>query len=253
MSAVFEIIAEMSFEFPPERIKSAIGKLEHLHTRGVSSDNAKSIWGNYADKPLVGRFADAAAASGISPDELCAALLSALTTAENVRKSGSIDILWTGPQSKAVPVRRTEQALCEVLDSAKSDVFIVSFVAYKAEKVYEAVRRAICRGVRVSFLTEASKENGGTLDVDPVKGLRKKFPEATFYQWMSADGSTTAVVHAKCAVADGRIALITSANLTGAAMDNNMELGLLLTGYDVAKRLKDHFVALTIENIIKKV
>ena len=253
MRTLFETIAEMSFEFSPERIRSAIGKLEHLHTRGVSSDNAKAIWGTFSDKPLVAAFGDAVAASGMSPDELCAALSAALATAENVRKQGALDILWTGPQSKAVPVRRTEQALCEVVDSAKKDIFIVSFVAYKAEKVYGAVRRAIDRGVRVSFLTEASKENGGSLEVDPAKGLRKKFPEAAFYQWIPADGKTAAVVHAKCAIADGHIALITSANLTGAAMDNNMELGLLVTGYDVAKRLKDHFAALATENIIKKV
>lgn len=253
MHAVFETIAAIAFEFSPERIKSAIGRLERLYTRGVSSDSARSIWGTFADKPLVVKFADDVVASGMSPDELSAALSAALATADNVRKRGSLDILWTGPQSKAVPVRRTEQALCEVVDSAKSDIFIVSFVAYKAEKVYEAVRRAIDRGVRTSFLTEASKENGGTLDVDPAKGLRKKFPEANFYQWKVDDGSATAVVHAKCAIADGRIALITSANLTGAAMDNNMELGLLISGYDIAKRLKDHFSALAIENVIRKV
>ena len=253
MRALFEILAEMAFAFPPERIRSAIGKLERLYTRGVSSDNARAVWGTFSDKPLVAAFGDAAAASGMSPDELCAALSAALATAENVRSRGSIDILWTGPQSKAVPVRRTEQALCEVVDSAESDVFIVSFVAYKAEKVYDAVRRAIDRGVRVSFLTEAAKENGGTLEVDPAKGLRKKFPEATFYQWMPADGKGAAVVHAKCAVADGRMALVTSANLTGAAMDDNMELGLLVTGHDVARRLRDHFAALATEAIIKKV
>ncbi|MFN8105307.1 MAG: phospholipase D-like domain-containing protein [Acidimicrobiia bacterium] len=37
-------------------------------------------------------------------------------------------------------------------------------------------------------------------------------------------------LHAKCAVADDHTALVTSANLTGAGLEHNMELGLLVRG-----------------------
>ena len=51
-------------------------------------------------------------------------------------------------------------------------------------------------------------------------------------------------MHAKCAIADGRIAFVTSANLTGAAMTENMELGLVVRGGDVPRRIAAHFNAL---------
>jgi phosphatidylserine/phosphatidylglycerophosphate/cardiolipin synthase-like enzyme len=37
-------------------------------------------------------------------------------------------------------------------------------------------------------------------------------------------------MHAKAAVADSRIAFLTSANLTEAALERNMELGVLIRG-----------------------
>jgi phosphatidylserine/phosphatidylglycerophosphate/cardiolipin synthase-like enzyme len=51
-------------------------------------------------------------------------------------------------------------------------------------------------------------------------------------------------MHAKAAIADRSAALVTSANLTGHALDLNMELGLLVRGGSVPARLADHFNAL---------
>jgi phosphatidylserine/phosphatidylglycerophosphate/cardiolipin synthase-like enzyme len=47
-------------------------------------------------------------------------------------------------------------------------------------------------------------------------------------------------MHAKCAVADGSLAFVTSANLTRAALERNIELGLLIRGGDVPKDLHRH-------------
>ena len=46
------------------------------------------------------------------------------------------------------------------------------------------------------------------------------------------------------AVADGAVCFITSANLTGHAMERNMEAGVLLTGGQVPKLLHEHLQAL---------
>ena len=43
-------------------------------------------------------------------------------------------------------------------------------------------------------------------------------------------------MHAKAAIADKRAALATSANLTGHALDLNMELGLIVRGGPVPAR-----------------
>ena len=116
-----------------------------------------------------------------------------------------------------------------------------------------AIRAAIDRGVKVAFLTEASKEHGGTLETDPADMLREKFPEADFYRWENSNTAHPAVVHAKCAIADKRTAFVSSANLTGAAMGDNMELGLLISSRRIVGRMAAHFSALVTEHILKKV
>lgn len=55
-----------------------------------------------------------------------------------------------------------------------------------------------------------------------------------------------ASLHAKFAVADSRCLLTTSANLTGHALELNMELGVLITGGEAPRevvRLVDDLIA----------
>ena len=54
----------------------------------------------------------------------------------------------------------------------------------------------------------------------------------------------------KAAIADEHAALVTSANLTGAALDENMELGLLVRGGAVPRRLSRHFMTLIDEGVL---
>jgi len=243
MRSIYEIIADIAEEFPPERIRSAIAKLHQLPTQVATSDNAKSAWGSSAEKELVMEFADVAASSGLSPDELACAIEGGLGVAMRLRSTRKLDILWTGPETTAVPVRRNEQALCEVIDSARENLFIVSYVSCHADKVYNAIQLAIARGVKVSFLLEASIENH----------LDELFPTASFYRWGDGEDAAKNVMHAKCAIADQSMAMITSANLTGKAMERNMELGVLIKGGNAPRALYKHFMALAIEKIITRI
>lgn len=250
MKNLYSIISRIAEELPSDCIRMAANTI----AKGDDAGCLNAAWGSTLSKrKIVSDFSDAAVMSGLSYGEIASALKAAACTADHIQKENVLDILWTGPKSSSVPVRRMEQSLCELIEAAKKRLLIVSFVAYKADKIYTAIRKAIERGVRVSFLTEASKEHGGSLDVDPSDALKKKFPEAEFYRWENPDPSSPAVVHAKCAIADDRMALVTSANLTGAAMEKNMELGLLLKGWKVAGRLSSHFEALITEDIIRKV
>lgn len=250
MKSIYSIVGKLALRLPSDCIRMAANNIE----KGMGYGDVSLVWGLEASKlSLISEFYKAAAHDGVTSETIVSALRAAADTADCIRAENSVDILWTGPKSSSVPIRRMEQSLCELIESAEKRLVIVSFVAYKADKVYKAIRGAIERGVCVSFLTESSKEYGGSLDVDPSEILRKRFPEADFYRWENPDFSSPAVVHAKCAVADDKMALVTSANLTEAAMDNNMELGLLLKGQSVAARLAMHFEALIVEGIIKKI
>jgi phosphatidylserine/phosphatidylglycerophosphate/cardiolipin synthase-like enzyme len=157
-----------------------------------------------------------------------------------------------------VPIRHTEQVLCEVIESARHRIFLVSFVAYEVETIMKALQAAVGRGVRIDVLLEASKDHGGKVSVDSVRTMRDRIPDANVFVWTGdggkmPDGRPIGSVHAKCAVADGRVAFLTSANLSQAAMERNMELGVLVRGGHLPEELHRHLDALVKTDIVKPV
>lgn len=74
---------------------------------------------------------------------------------------------------------------------------------------------------------------------------------AIHYAWRDkADPFSDGRVHVKVTVADGRVCFITSANLTGHAMEKNMEAGVLISGEHIAELLHEHFVALISTKVV---
>jgi len=63
------------------------------------------------------------------------------------------------------------------------------------------------------------------------------------YTWPRESGNGKPIVnlHVKCMVADRDLLLLGSANLTQAAMERNMELGILLHGGPHPGHIRDHF------------
>lgn len=60
-------------------------------------------------------------------------------------------------------------------------------------------------------------------------------------------------VHAKVAVADGKAAFLTSANLTGHALEKNMEAGVVISGGNLPSGLRAHLHALVETQVIRKI
>ena len=79
-------------------------------------------------------------------------------------------------------------------------------------------------------------------------------PGARLYGWLKkTDEFADGRVRAKVAVADGKVCFITSANLTGYAMERNIEAGILDTGGVVARGLNDHLRSLVDTGVISPV
>jgi phosphatidylserine/phosphatidylglycerophosphate/cardiolipin synthase-like enzyme len=157
-----------------------------------------------------------------------------------------------------VPVRHTEQVLCEVIESASSRLFVVSFVAYEVPSIIEALQDAAARKVRVDILLESSTDQGGKVTVDSFKTMKAAVPSANLYVWHAGDGEKTpaaytGAVHAKCAVSDGKLAFITSANLSTMAMERNMELGVLVRGGHLPDELHRHLEALVATELVERI
>ncbi|WP_457593101.1 DISARM system phospholipase D-like protein DrmC [Hydrogenimonas sp.] len=187
---------------------------------------------------------------GAVSGEVCAAVLrGAVEATRRNTNAERTTLVWTGPSTILVPTRRTEEVLLEVIEAAESRLFLVSYVAHRIDGVLEALERAMKKGVKVEVLMESTSEYGGRISMDSIELFRERLPEAVVYWWNEPGAS----VHAKCAVADGEVAFITSANLTEAAMRRNMELGVKVEGGDLPKRLHDHLDALVVTGKIERV
>ena len=257
MDDLLVVIAELGLELHPDRISIVASKIETL---GSVEQFAltRSSFGPNADKELVGRLDRAWRKNkDTSPRDVASALRGASAVAVLRENRGAVELVWTGPSTGQVPVRHTEQVLCEVIDAAKRRLFLVSFVAYRVNSIIMALRRAIGRQVQIDVLLESSCEHGGKVDHDSVEAMKKVLPSIDIYVWSpekkSLPGQSSEAVHAKCAVADGEQAFITSANLTSAAMERNMELGVLVKGGDLPFELLRHLEALISTEAIVKV
>ncbi|MCY1259554.1 Cardiolipin synthase B [compost metagenome] len=194
---------------------------------------------------------DAWKASTVSGETLAAMLLAAAHAFHHAERRQKVELVWTGPTTELVPARRTEQALIQVINAAKHRLFITSYVAYDIESIARALRSAAERGVKIEFLMELSSAQGGKVSIDPIGNLRNIVPGAWFYIWKDKDAAfVNGSVHAKVAVADGLFCFITSANLTGYAMDQNMEAGVLISGVPLPEQLHRHLEALVITGVI---
>jgi phosphatidylserine/phosphatidylglycerophosphate/cardiolipin synthase-like enzyme len=166
----------------------------------------------------------------------------------------STELVWTGPTTPFVAARRTEQALLQVINAADRTIFITSFVAYDVSTIVEALNDAGDRGVDISMLLELSQEHGGSITFDAIGKMRALVPSAHLYAWRDkVDPFSGGRVHAKVAVSDGRVCFITSANLTGYAMEKNMEAGVLISGGQIPGMLENHMRSLIDTRVVSAV
>lgn len=201
--------------------------------------------GAFAD--LTGRLFDAWSNSDdvVGGAGLAVALMAAVRSVGIERNQEAVEIVWTGPRTNQVPVRLTREALLEVVRAATRELFVVSFAAYKVEEVVDELRQAADRGIKIRLILESAKVDGGTLTFGAAAAFGDLRQRASFYVWplekRPVVDSGRAALHAKAAIADDHTALVTSANLTGFAIKENMELGVLIRGGPVPARLAAHF------------
>ena len=104
------------------------------------------------------------------------------------------------------------------------------------------------------MLLELSQDQGGSISFNALGAMSALVPSAKIYTWRDkGDQFTGGRVHAKVAVADGRVCFITSANLTGHAMEKNMEAGVLISGGQIPKLLDGHLTSLFHTNLVTRV
>jgi phosphatidylserine/phosphatidylglycerophosphate/cardiolipin synthase-like enzyme len=134
--------------------------------------------------------------------------------------------------------------LLELIDRAQRELILVSYAAYKVPALVDALQRARRRSVVVRLILESTADSAGALTHDGADAFESLRESVEIYVWPIAKRPAGSRLHAKVAVADGEFAFVTSANFTGHALDQNLEVGVLVTGGQTPRRLMDHFHAL---------
>ncbi len=198
-------------------------------------------------------------ANEIDARTVAVALQSAALSERNHRDSQSVELVWTGPDTEATPFRRTEQAILQVLDSAKSRITLVSFAVYRIPNIGKALVRAAKRGVQLTVIVETPDKIEGEGEYSTIKALGQEVAAcSTVYFWpkenrLLSDNNKVGILHVKCAVADGKWLFLSSANLTQQAFTINMELGMLVRGGSLPSQVEKQFDCLIQIGQLKRV
>ncbi|RQQ06287.1 phospholipase [Burkholderia stagnalis] len=253
MERLLEAVTAVVCLISPEKVQALAGRIRRIEG-GEAKVSLPDVVGTPAAKAIVDQLVNAWQATSVGPIELASMLLAASHTFENMSTRQSAELVWTGPTTPFVSARRTEQALLQVINAAKQTLFVTSFVAYDVSTIVKALNEASARGVSISMLLESSQDHGGSISFDAIGKLKALVPSAHVYTWRVQDEIfSDGRVHAKVAVADQHTCFVTSANLTGFAMERNMEAGLLLSGGNIPQMLEEHLRALVSLKIVSPV
>ncbi len=166
-----------------------------------------------------------------------------------------VELVLSPPELDRVHARDTGVVTRELLRRARRSVHLASFAVDRADKLRSIVGDFAARmdadsDLELRLYVNVHRERD---DGRPASELVRAFADhfrgelwpghrlpAVFYDPRSVapDGSRRAVLHAKCAVVDERWLFVSSANLTEAAQERNIEAGLLLDDPSLAARMR---------------
>ena len=185
-----------------------------------------------------------ASAPDVAGAVVAAAMRAAASTVGAVRAEHEVSLVWTGPSTEAVRLRSTRAVLATLVANATESLVLVSFASYDVAELTTALTAAIARGVEVTLILETPDDPGGPLVIGPAHPFASIKDTASFYRWpleaREAFFAAAARLHAKCVIADRSSALITSANLTSAGINDNIELGVLIEAGPLPTKLSQH-------------
>lgn len=245
MDELAKRIAAISHDFPFVLLESLAHDLLAFNS---PSDQGKAIGrlpnGNL--RQSIGEILAIADQQGLSTESVVLAIKSAFHSHRNWRESLSIEMVWTGPSPPSTSLRRTDQALLEVINKAAKSLWIVSFAAYRVKSIIDSINKAVLRGADVTLILESSEESEGKLSTDQINEIRLELSNrCKFFIWPTEKREPNSygsrgLLHAKCALADSEYLFVSSANLTQAAHRRNIELGVLMKNGKNATQIERH-------------
>ncbi|MDQ6802754.1 MAG: DISARM system phospholipase D-like protein DrmC [Acidobacteriota bacterium] len=173
------------------------------------------------------------------------------------------DLVWSGPEVPGVHARDTRQVYEQLLSSAERNIWACSFVYFDGHKAFDALARRMDAKpeLRVILMLNIKRgHNDTSIPTDVVRRFADRFWKTdwpgkarpqVYYDPRSLEPERPGgVLHAKAVVTDDESVFITSANLTEAALDRNIEIGLLVRDRALALSVTSHFRALIDQRLL---
>jgi phosphatidylserine/phosphatidylglycerophosphate/cardiolipin synthase-like enzyme len=190
-------------------------------------------------------------------------VLDAVLAERRLSTSPRLDLLWTGPDSRVSTSRDTAVALRDLLGSATSDVFVAGFSFDSGDQILRPLHQAMVqRGVRVRVCLHMPRNETHLDEPRFVARVVKHFVDENwpfgpplpelYYDPRTVTPDSLASMHAKCAVVDGKRALITSANFTDRGQHRNIEVGVIVDDESFARQLLGQWNGLVGEGLLRK-
>jgi len=168
------------------------------------------------------------------------------------------ELVWSGPEGIQASSRDTGIVVPELFASAKRSVLVCGYAISQGQKVFArlAQNMDVNADLDVRIFTNVQRPWQDTRsDAEIIREFGERFRSR---EWpgrrmprvlydpraLAPGGGPRSCLHAKCVIVDDERALVTSANFTEAAMDRNIEAGVLINDGGFACRLRAQFDAL---------
>jgi len=175
-----------------------------------------------------------------------------------------LDLVWTGPETRASTSRSTGIVVERLFEEAERTV-IVGGYTFDTPEILRPLHRAMAdRGVATMLFldvpgeatTSEGAENLATRHIDKffceVWTFGTPKPDIFYDPRTAMRGPPWASLHAKCVVVDDKRALITSANFTDRGQERNIEAGVLIEDPVFAGELGGHWRQLVSAGLVRR-
>lgn len=173
------------------------------------------------------------------------------------------DFVWTGPEVVGLHARDTRRVYEELIGAAQRSIWVCSYAFFDGPTAFATLAGRLDANPRlnVTLLLNIERRRGDTTAADTlVRRFADHFwgmawpgktrPRVYYDPRSVADDGPGGVLHAKAVVVDDEAVFITSANLTEAAFDRNIELGLLVRDRTLAATTVLHFRTLINQGLL---
>jgi hypothetical protein len=193
---------------------------------------------------------------GFAPPQiatLCDSILRARTRADDLGRQ--LDLIVSGPDTPGTPTGDTAAAMHALIAEARREVLIVGYAVHQGRRLFAplAERMREIPDLHVVFCLNIIRNWGDKTRADQLATRFVTEFYTKHWPWaarpvlrydprsLSMEAAERASLHAKCVIIDRATALVTSANLTEAAQQRNIEVGILVRDPALAARLANYF------------